>query len=263
MLTVDVDGRTIAYRRAGTGPALVLLHGGWSDSREWRRQLEMLSDEFDVVAWDAPGCGGSSDPRPDYGMADYADDVAGLIEALELERPHLGGLSFGGGLAIAMHQRHPDLVRSLVLASAYAGWAGSLPSDEAAARLEQVRSEIDLPKEQWVESFLPGLFARPVPPEVTTEVVAIMCDARTEGVRPMSEAFAVADLRPALPGVNVPTLVIHGEADTRAPLHVAETLHQAIAGSQLRVLPGVGHCCNVEHPEAFNDAVREFLRGVS
>ena len=95
------------------------------DSRDWRRQLEGLSDEFTVVAWDAPGCGESSDPDPPetFGADVYADCLAEFIEALELERPHVLGLSWGGGLALELYRRRPDLPRSLVLASAYAGWA--------------------------------------------------------------------------------------------------------------------------------------------
>lgn len=241
----------------------MLLHGGWSDSREWCWQLEALSDDFDVVAWDAPGCGRSSDPPGNYEIGDYADDVARLILALGLEPAHILGLSFGGGLAIAVHQRHPGLARSLVLASAYAGWAGSLPAQEIAARLAKVRSEIDLPAEQWVQTYLPGFFAGPVPQEVTDHAVQLMCESRPEGIRPMLEAFAAADLRSALAEIDVPTLIIHGEADARAPREVADALHDAIAGSKLVVLPGVGHCCNVEAPDAFNAVAGEFLRTVS
>ena len=215
------------------------------------------------MAWDAPGCGGSSNPPADYQMADYAADLAGLIQALGLDRPHVVGLSFGGGLALALHQRHPELVRSLVLASAYAGWAGSLPADEVAARTAGARSEIDLPPEQWLESYLPEFFAGPVPQEVTDVVVRVIQDSRPQGMGPMIEAFAAADLRPALATVDVPTLVIHGEADVRAPRPVAEALHHGIAGSKFVVLPGVGHCCNLEAPDAFNAAVREFLRTAS
>ncbi|MBW3575706.1 MAG: alpha/beta fold hydrolase, partial [Actinobacteria bacterium] len=137
MGTVSVGGRTIAYRRAGEGPPLVLLHGAWSDSREWRLQLEGLSDEFTVIAWDAPGCGGSADPSDPFPLPDYADAVAGFVGALGVERPHLAGLSFGAGLAIAVYGRHPSLPRSLVLASAYAGWAGSLPADVIADRVHR------------------------------------------------------------------------------------------------------------------------------
>src|SRR5262245_10277570 len=77
----------IVHERTGTGPALLLLHGGVSDHREWRRQLDALSDEFTVVAWDAPGCGQSSDPPESLRLPDYADCLAGFTVALGLERP--------------------------------------------------------------------------------------------------------------------------------------------------------------------------------
>ena len=122
-----VDDLTMYYEEHGVpdGPPLVLLHGVLGDSRDWRRQLEGLSDEFTVVAWDAPGCGESSDPDPPetFGADVYADCLAEFIEALEVERPHVLGLSWGGGLALELYRRRPDLPRSLVLASAYAGWA--------------------------------------------------------------------------------------------------------------------------------------------
>jgi pimeloyl-ACP methyl ester carboxylesterase len=92
----DVGGRTITYRRAGTGPPLLLLHGGWSDSRAWGPQLASLADEFDMIAWDAPGCGGSDDPTGPMSLDDYADAAAALMSALRIERAHLCGLSFGG-----------------------------------------------------------------------------------------------------------------------------------------------------------------------
>ena len=69
MELIELGGRKIAYRRAGGGHPLVLLHGAWSDGREWRPQLADLPDEFDMIAWDAPGCGGSDDPPPKMGMA--------------------------------------------------------------------------------------------------------------------------------------------------------------------------------------------------
>ncbi len=125
MELVDVDGRRIAYHRAGAGVPLVLLHGGWSDGRAWRPQLVGLADRLDLVAWDAPGCGGSEDPPAGMAMSDYADELAKLVAALGVGRMHVCGLSWGGGLAIAVWQRHPELVHSLVLAGAYAGWKGS------------------------------------------------------------------------------------------------------------------------------------------
>jgi pimeloyl-ACP methyl ester carboxylesterase len=258
--SVTVGGRTISYHRSGSGPPLVLLHGGWSDGREWRYQLDGLSADFDVIAWDAPGCGGSDAPPGDADLATYADAVADLVDALGLDRPHLGGLSFGGGLAIAVYRRHPELVRSLVLASAYAGWKGSLPPAEVAARLGRVRSEIHRPPDTWVDDYLPGFFAGAVTPEVIRLVRSIMLDVRPAGTLSMLTAFAEADLRPVLPTIAVPTLLLYGTEDVRSPRAVSDALHAAIPHSDLVLLPGVGHLCNLEAPEAFDAEVRRFLR---
>lgn len=120
MEQVDVDGLRIAFERAGDGPPLGLLHGGFSDSRAWRRQFDGLSDEFTLVAWDAPGCGGSSDPPDAFGLADYADHLAGFIERLGHDEPHVLGSSFGSGLALEIYRRHPHIPRTLILCASAA-----------------------------------------------------------------------------------------------------------------------------------------------
>jgi pimeloyl-ACP methyl ester carboxylesterase len=258
---VEVAGLRVAYRRAGQGAPLVLLHGGLADSREWRRQLEGLADEFTVVAWDAPGCGGSSDPPAAWRLGDYADCLAGLIHALELGRPHVGGLSWGGGLALELYRRHPQVPRSLVLASAYAGWAGSLPPEVVAERLERALREAELPPQQWVPGWLPGLFSDAVAAAVVQEALAMMLEVRPAGMRPMLQGFAEADLREVLPRIQVPTLLLYGDADRRSPPEVvARDLHAKVPGSRLVVLPGVGHQWDMEAPDRFNAEVRSFLR---
>lgn len=147
---IEVDGLRIAFQRRGEGPSLVLLHGGLSDGREWRRQLDDLSDAFTVVAWDAPGCGRSSDPPETFRLPDYADCLAAFIDLLDLGRPHVLGLSFGAGLALELYRRHPLIPTTLVLASAYAGWAGSLPPDVVKQRLQRTLEEAKLPPETFV-----------------------------------------------------------------------------------------------------------------
>jgi pimeloyl-ACP methyl ester carboxylesterase len=256
---VEVDGLRIAYERAGDGPPLVLLHGYVGDGRTlWRRQIEALSDEFTVVAWDAPGAGRSSDPPEGFGTAGYADCLARFVAALRLERPHVVGLSFGGILALALCRRHPTVAKTLVLASAYAGWRGSLPGDVAADRLTQALALSHLSPDQFVDTLLPTMFAPSTPPQVVEEYGATMREFHPVGFRAMSRASA-EDLRDVLPHVNVPALLLYGDEDVRAPRDVAEDLHAAIAYSRLVFLPGAGHVCNIDAPEEFNRELRSFL----
>lgn len=260
METIEIDGLRIAYERVGDGPPLVLLHGYVGDGpTTWRRQIDGLSDEFTVVVWDAPGAGGSSDPPELFDLAGYTDCVAGLIDRLGLERPHVAGLSFGGVLALALYGRHPAIPRTLILASAYAGWAGSLPAHVAAQRLRQATVLADQSPDEFVRALLPTMFSEGTPAESVDAFRASMLAFHPAGFRSMARASA-ENLRDILPRVSIPTLLVYGDRDVRAPLSVAEDLHAAISGSALFLLPDVGHLCNVEAPEAFNNAVRSFLR---
>ena len=259
MNQIQVGSLEIAYERQGDGPVLVLLHGGVSDGREWRRQLDDLSDEFDVVAWDAPGCGRSSDPPDDFLMSDYADCLARFVCALGLARPHVAGLSFGGTLALELYRRHPRLPRTLALASAYTGWAGSLPPEEVATRLEAVMRDSHLPGAEWAERWLPTLFTDCAPAGLVDELGAIIANFHPRGAQTMARAMARADLRDVLPRIDAPTLLIYGDADVRSPLSVAEELHSRIPASKLVVLQGAGHQLNMEAADQFSSALRDFL----
>lgn len=263
MNEVEVSGLRIAYEREGTGPPLLLLHGGFGfDSRSWERQLDALSDTFTVVAWDAPGCGQSSDLPPTSRLPDYADCLAGFIGALSLSSPHVLGLSFGGALALQLFDRHPAVPRTLVLTGAYAGWAGSLPPDEVARRLARFAADLQLPLEEWIPTYLPGLLTEAAPPEMEEEVKALMSGVRPTANMTMLQAMAEADLRDVLPRVDVPTLLLYGDQDIRSPLEVGRSLHEAIPGSSLVVLPGVGHLSSIEAGDQFNREVRSFLGAI-
>ncbi|MEW6553518.1 MAG: alpha/beta hydrolase [Actinomycetota bacterium] len=237
----------------------MLLHGALSDSREWRRQLDGLSDDFTVVAWDAPGCGRSSDPPDTFRLPDYADCLMGFIDELGMERPHVLGLSFGSSLVLEFYRRYPDVPGKLVLASAYAGWAGSLPHEVVEERLKMALEDSEKPPGQVVDAFIPTMFSGPVSAEVMEETAAIMSGFHPAGLRAMARSFAEADLRDVFPHIDSPTLFIHGEEDKRSPLQVVRGFHASMPASELVIIPGVGHAVNVEAPEAFNAAVRGFL----
>ena len=260
MEQVKVGSMEIAFRRRGRGPALVLLHGAVSDGRVWRVELESFSDEFTVVAWDAPGCGHSSDAPEGFRMGDFADCLAGFIEATGLQPAHVLGHSWGTTLALELYRRRPATVASLVLVGAYAGWAGSLPPEEVQRRLEFALAAADsVAVGQWDPTSMPGLFSDAMPADRAAELVAIMSDIRPAATRTMAHALAEADLRDALSHVGVPTLLVSGDADQRSPVHVAQQLHEAIPGSTLTILAGLGHECYLESAAAFDAAVRPFL----
>jgi pimeloyl-ACP methyl ester carboxylesterase len=225
----------------------------------WRPQLVALADEFTVVAWDEPGAGRSSEVPADFVLADYANCLAALIDALDLGPSQVAGLSWGGTVALELYRHRPELVASLILVDTYAGWKGSLPAEEVQARVEGVRRMLAA-ADHLFDPTLPGLFAGDPPAEFVPLLEAMAADVRPESMRTALFVMAEADQRDLLPLIGAPTLLIWGELDARSPLNVARQFADAIPDAKLVVIPRAGHVSNLEQPELFNDAVREFCR---
>ena len=262
MEVVRANGLEIAYERVGEGPPLVLVHGAAVDSRMWRPQLTGLADDFAVVAWDEPGAGRSSDVPADFALADYAHCLAALVVALDLGPAHVAGLSWGGTVALELYRHHPGLVATLTLVDTYAGWKGSLPAEEVRARVEGVRQMLAA-ADHVFDPTLPGLFAGDPPAEFVPLLEEMAAAVRPGSMRTALLLMGEADLRDVLSRIAVPTLLVWGELDARSPLTVASQFEEAIPDAKLVVIPGAGHVSNLEQPEAFNDAVREFCRAHS
>ena len=240
-----------------------MVHGAPADSRTWQWMLPDLARDHTVVVWDAPGFGQSSDIDDTWRAAQFADALAAFIDALSLERPHVVGHSFGTMIALSLFQRHPAVPASLVLIGGYAGWAGSLPPEEVARRLAMFLGMADLGDAFDPKSY-PGLFTDLIPPDRESALATMMREnIRPATIRAAGFIGAETDLRPVLPTVDVPTLILHGEADARSPLTNAETLHAAISTSRLAVLANLGHACVVEDPEACATEIRRFVRTAS
>jgi pimeloyl-ACP methyl ester carboxylesterase len=118
---------------------------------------------------------------------------------------------------------------------------------------------LDVPAEQ-PHPALPGLFAGEPPGDIRALLDAVAADVRAESLRVALAAIAKADLRDVLPQIAVPTLLVWGELDARSPLRVAREFARAIAHAELVVIPGAGHMSNLERPDEFNAAVRDFCR---
>jgi pimeloyl-ACP methyl ester carboxylesterase len=259
---VRANGLEIAYTRAGEGPPLVFVHGAADDGRVWQPQLAALSDEFTVVAWDEPGAGRSSDVPADFTLADYADCLSALIEAVALAPAHVAGSSWGGTVVQELYRRRPDLVATLILVDTYAGWKGSLPEAEVNTRVEGVR-QMPAARAEECDPPFPGLFAGDPPAEFVPLLDEMAADVRPQSLRVQLFLMAKTDQRDLLPRIAVPTLLIWGELDTRSPVSVAREFEQAIPNAKLVLIPDAGHVSNLEQPERFNEAVREFCRAHS
>jgi pimeloyl-ACP methyl ester carboxylesterase len=259
---IDVAGLRIAYERVGRGPPLLLLHGFVGDARStWPHQLDHLSDEYTVIAWDSPGAGASADPPDSFRMLDFPACLAGFVDALGLDRAHFAGLSFGGVVALAFTSRHGAVVTSLTLAGAYAGWAGSLAADVVEQRLAACLRAANLDPGAFADAMVPSMFSATVSPHHVETFAESVSRFHPSGFRTMAIASAESDLREALATIDVPVLLLYGNEDARAPLPVATALHAALPDSELVVLSGVGHVSCVEAPERFTAELRRFLHG--
>lgn len=256
---VRVGRHSIAFRTAGDGPPLVLLHGFLCDSRCWRTQLTSLADQFTVVAWDAPGAGFSPDPADDFTITDWAGVLSEFLVTIGVDRAHVLGLSWGGMLAQELCRLHPERIDRLVLADTYAGWKGSLPADVVEKRRERCYRDALRPRHQVAADWVPVEFFANASAELAAEMAAVVADFHPLGFRLMTRSLADTDTTAILGAMTQPTLLLWGEEDQRSPLSVAEQFKAAIRDSTMSVIRGAGHVSNMEKPEDFNAHVRSFL----
>ncbi|MCB1183167.1 alpha/beta fold hydrolase [bacterium] len=258
------DDYLMAWEDSADRVPVLWLHGFPFNATLWDEQIDGLTDVARSIAPDLRGFGLSA-PTDDRGdLARYADDCARLLDHVGLTGPVVvAGLSMGGYLAYELARRHPQRVAGLVLAATRAtpeSAEGKAGRDAAAA---EVRAH---GVEAVADAMLPKLLAPDSyenRPDLVDFVAEMMLAATPEGVLGALAAMRDRpDSRPDLPGLDVPCLVIHGEDDQLIPVSEAEDTVAALPDADLVVLPGAGHLPNLEQPEAFNAAVREFLAEV-
>jgi proline iminopeptidase len=274
------DGRTLAFHRSGSGPTLVCHPGGPGFSALYLGDLAGLDDELELVLLDPRGTGGS-DPAPDprgYATADYAADVEELRRHLGLEQLLLLGHSHGGVVAMEYAATHPDRVERLILASTLPRHG---PEQEAVMQQAVAAREGEPWYEDAIEALqaeLQGTFAdgrelmdlcrRMMPlyyadygEREQAHVASLADDALCVDATRLweKEIFEHFDMRPLLPSLTMPTLVITGERDFITGPACGAELAEGIPEVEMVVLPGVGHMLFVEAPERFREAVLSFL----
>ncbi len=261
---IACNGICLYYELHGPegAPVLVLNNGILMNAAgSWALQTAAFSANYRVLQYDCRGQGQSDHPDDAYSMDVHADDLAALLGVLGIGRAHVLGISYGGEVAQAFALKYPALVESLILADT----------------VSEVGPELRLIVEGWKAAAVandPDLFflvtvAWNFSPEFIAARAAILQASRAlyreldlAAVARLCDAFLEVDFTGRLHEVRVPTCIIVGQQDHLKGTGYAETIHRAIPGSRLKVLPGAGHAVCMESPVAFNAAVLEFLHSV-
>ncbi|MFM1961109.1 MAG: hypothetical protein RL588_2626 [Pseudomonadota bacterium] len=246
MPRLTANGLDIHYERTGQGPRLLFISGTGGDLRVRPNMLDgPFARAFDLVAYDQRGLGQTEKPDRPYSMADYADDAAGLMEALGWEDALVIGVSFGGMVAQNLVVRHPHKVRRLVLACTSPGGAGgaSFPFHEIGHLKGEARAQRLLPVN---DTRLDAAWAAANPDRYAEAIAQAAADpfagepGREMGARRQIEARAGHDVWADLPSVRAPVMIAAGRYDGIAPPQSQLNLALALRGSVLRFFDG-GH----------------------
>jgi 3-oxoadipate enol-lactonase len=262
---ITANGVRLYYEWHGDdhAPVLVLNNGILMNAAaSWKPQTAAFAASFRVLQYDCRGQGQSDHTPTPYSMALHAADLDALLTALDVGDAHILGISYGGEVAQAFALTYPARTRSLVLA----------------ATVSEVRPALRLVVDGWRRAALPGdsdlFFSVTVPWSFSSTFIArypaLVANARERyaaldlpAIARLSDAFFGVDFTARLETLTVPSCVIVGDADCLKGPEYAQTIHEHLRGSELHVLPGVGHAATWEAPEAFNRLVLQFLARVS
>lgn len=245
-------------RTGGNKPPLILLHGLMTNGLCWTGLARTLEKEYDVIMPDARGHGSSSVPNYGYRYEDHANDIAGLINALELPSPFLLGHSMGGMTAAVVASRKSNLLRALILADP------TFLSPEVQREVrdsdvaDQHREIRRMPLEEVVAA------ARARHPNRSQETLELFARAR---LQTSMSAFDVLtppnpDYKQLMSSMDIPTLLLFGDKGVVTPA-VAEALQHLHPRLQVEQIPGAGHSLHMDQPERFAAAVKTFLTSMN
>ncbi len=270
---MELHGRRIVYRIAGSGPPVVLVHGMLNSSSHWQAVALDLAEDYTVIAPDLIGHGDSAAPRGDYSLGAHAASIRDLLTAMGVERASIVGHSLGGGVAMQFFYQFPARVQRLVLISS-GGLGHEVSPMLRTATLPGMSGVLSLAAHPRLLAALwdtgSRLRARGVRHGAYVQAVA-------RALRPLErpqarEAFlqtlrAVIDVRGQRVSAtdrlylleSMPTMIVWGERDNTIPLRHGREAHEAIPNSRFRTLPRVAHFPHLEDPEALAGVLREFL----
>jgi sigma-B regulation protein RsbQ len=254
----------ITVRGQADAPAMVFAHGFGCGQQMWRHVAPAFEDDHRVVLFDLPGAGdadpASYDPVRHASLDGYADDVVGMLRALELRDVTLVGHSVSAMIAVLAHLSAPEVVTRLVLVNPSArylddeGYAGGFSETD----IEDLLALMDRNHLGWQDP-LSGMVSGPGAPEVKQELEDNFCRTRPEIAAQFAAVTFRGDNRADLPRVTAPTLVLQASDDVVAPVSAGTYIRDHVAGAELVIVETTGHCAHLSAPQATVDAMRQFL----
>ncbi len=261
MPKVEVPGTELNYERAGAGEPLLLIQGMTANHRAWGRPFaSLLERSFDVISFDNRGMGLSRPVTEGFSIAEMAADTAALLDALEIERAHVFGISMGGMIAQELALAHPDRLRSLAIGCSYCGGEGSRLMDPADFQgLVEAMGSGDQDRvfrAMYELNLSPGFRAEESRFGDFTEMAAAL-PAPRETIGLQLQAIMAHDTHDRLAGIELPTLVVHGTVDRVLGYPNGPLIASLIPGARLETYEDVGHMFWWEQPERTAELLRE------
>jgi 3-oxoadipate enol-lactonase len=252
------------YEIHGKGEPLVLIPGSNANTTSYNAQIPVFAREYRVILYDPRGAGQSDAPPPPYSMAMLADDLANLLDAIDIESAHIWGCSMGGMIAQHFAIRHPRKVRSLILACTTCGGPHAVQTADPELMSFSKRAITLSPKEMLTETlrFMMSKEFFEEHPALIEEMVArgMAHPVSQQGRMGQGHASRGHDAFDNLPRISAPTLVIHGNADRVIPAANAGILASRIPGAEVAVIENVGHLFITEAFDESNRIILDFLR---
>ena len=257
-MKTSANGMDINYTIEGEGPWLALSHSLACNLHMWDEEAKRLSKRYKVLRYDTRGHGASSAPAGAYTLDLLADDLHGLLAALGVQSTHFVGLSMGGMIGQTFALKYPGRFRSLALCDTTSRY----PADAAGLWAERIKIVETQGMEPLVAPTLARWFTEPfrkARPEVVEKVALMIRTTSAPGYVGCSHAIPKINLTARLAEIRCPSVVIVGRDDPGTPVAMAEEIHHALPGSKLVIIPSAAHLSNLEQPDAFNQALGDFL----
>jgi 3-oxoadipate enol-lactonase len=258
MAFARINGIVLHYRVQGqTGaPVLALANSLGTDARIWDDVIAIMAERYRIVSYDKRGHGLSDAPGGDYGLDDHVEDLAGLLDHLQVDRLALAGVSVGGLIAQGFAIRHPERLAGLVLCDTApkvgdaAMWNGRIE----AVRTRGLGSIVDMVMERW---FTPDY--RKGQAEALAGWRNMLLRMPVDGYAGTCAALRDADLRQYVSAIATPTLVVVGDQDLSTPVELVRDTATRISGARFEIIAGSGHIPSIEQPKALAELMTRFL----